>query len=109
MTYNRALENDPIVQDNATTNIYKNPKGTIFVIVGTGGAHDMEFGKLEDFSSRGFYGKFGILNLELENNNDDDENMTLSGKFIENGEEQKVLDEFKIIKDKKANKTKNTD
>ena len=33
----------------------------------------------------------------------------LSGKFIENGEEQKVLDEFKIIKDKKANKTKNTD
>ena len=25
-TYNRALENDPIVQDNATTNIYKNSK-----------------------------------------------------------------------------------
>ena len=105
-TYNRALENDPIIQDNATTKIYKNPKGTIFVTVGTGGAHDMELGKLEDFSAKGFYGKFGILNLELENN-EDDGNTMLSGKFIENGEEQKVLDEFKMIKDKKANKTKN--
>ena len=93
-TYNRSLENDPIVQDNATNNIYKNPKGTIFVTVGTGGAHDMKLESLEDFSANGFYGKFGILNLELEN----DEN-TLSGKFIENGKELKVLDEFKIIKD----------
>ena len=93
-TYNRALENDPIVQDNATNNTYKNPKGTIFVTVGTGGAHDMKLESLEDFSANGFYGKFGILNLELEN----DEN-TLSGKFIENGKELKVLDEFKIIKD----------
>ena len=95
-TYNRALENDPIVQDNATTNIYKNPKGTIFVTVGTGGAHDMKVDALEDFSAKGFYGKFGILNLELENN--DDANV-LSGKFIENGKELKVLDEFTIIKD----------
>jgi hypothetical protein len=47
-----------------------------------------------NFSAKGFYGKFGILNLELEN----DEN-TLSDKFIENGKELKVLDGFKIIKD----------
>ena len=89
-TYNKYLENDRIIQDNdnATNTTYKNPKGTIFVTVGTGGAHDMKLGKLEDFSAKGFYGKFGILNLELEN----DEN-TLSGKFIENGKEQKVLDE----------------
>ena len=97
-TYNRALENDPIVQDNATNNTYKNPKSTIFVTVGTGGAHDMKLESLEDFSANGFYGKFGILNLELEN----DEN-TLSGKFIENGKELKVLDEFKIIKAQQLN------
>ena len=95
-TYNRAAENDPIVQDNAT-NIYKNPKGTIFLTVGTGGAHSMKLDSLEDFSAKGLYGKFGILNIELEN----DENV-LSGKFIENRkeQEQKVLDEFKIIKAK---------
>jgi Calcineurin-like phosphoesterase len=94
-TYNRALENDPIVQDNAT-NIYKNPKGTIFVTVGTGGAHSMNLGSLEDFTVKGLYERFGILNLELQN----DENV-LSGKFIENGKEQKKIpDEFKIIKDK---------
>jgi len=100
-TYNRALENDPIVQDNATMNTYKNPNGTIFVTVGTGGAHDMKVDALEDFSAKGLYGKFGILNMELENDDDDDDkNMTLSSKFIENGKGRKVLDEFKIIKDK---------
>ncbi len=57
----------------------------------------MKLGKLEDFSAKGFYGKLGILNLELEN----DEN-TLSGKFIENGKELKFLMnpsiDLKIIK-----------
>jgi hypothetical protein len=57
----------------------------------------MKLDSLEDFSAKGLYSRFGILNLELKNNND--ENL-LSGKFIENGKEQKVLDEFKIIKDK---------
>ena len=37
---------------------------------------------LEDFPTKGFYEKFEILNLELEN----DENM-LPCKFIENGKE----------------------
>lgn len=48
----------------------------------------MKLGKLEYFSAKGSCGKFEILNLELEN----DEN-TLSGKFTENGKELKVLDE----------------
>ena len=56
-TYNRSLENDPIVQDNATNNTYKNPKGTIFVTVGTGGAHDMKLGKIRRFFSQGILWK----------------------------------------------------
>lgn len=49
----------------------------------------MKLSKLEEFSAKGLYGNFGILNLELEN--DDDENMTLSSKFIENGRNEKCL------------------
>ena len=35
------------------TNIYKNPKGPIFVTVGTGGAHDMTLSSLDDFAAEG--------------------------------------------------------
>jgi hypothetical protein len=43
------------VQDSAP-NIYKNPKGTIFLTVGTGGAHDMQLSSLKDFSAEWFAG-----------------------------------------------------
>ena len=39
ITFNDDDEDEPIVQDN-NPNLYKNPKGTIFLTVGTGGAHD---------------------------------------------------------------------
>jgi hypothetical protein len=94
ITYNDEDDDQPIVQDS-TSNIYKNPKGTIFVTVGTGGAHDMQLSSLKDFSAQGFAGDFGILNIEIEN-----DQTPLSGEFIKNGKKQKILDEFKIIKDK---------
>jgi hypothetical protein len=62
--------------------------------VGTGGAHDMQLSSLKDFSAKGTAGKFGILNIEIEN-----DQTPLSGQFIENGKKQKILDEFKIIKE----------
>jgi hypothetical protein len=93
ISFNAEDEDEPIVQDSAP-NIYKNPKGTIFLTVGTGGAHDMQLSSLKDFSAEGFAGDFGILNIEIEN-----DQTPLSGQFIENGKKQKILDEFKIIKE----------
>jgi hypothetical protein len=97
ITFNDDDDDKPIVQDNNPTNIFKNPKGPIFVIVGTGGAHDMTLSSLDDYAAKGVEGKFGILDIELEG-----DQKTLKASFIENGKKKKVLDEFKIIKDNKT-------
>jgi hypothetical protein len=94
ISFNNDDEDEPIVQDSAP-NIYKNPKGTIFLTVGTGGAHDMQLSSLKDFSAEGIAGEFGLVNIEIEN-----DQTPLSGEFIKNGKKQKILDEFQIIKDK---------
>ncbi len=93
LTFNDDDEDEPIVQDN-NQSIYTNPNGTIFLTVGTGGAHDMQLSSLKDFSAEGIAGDFGIVNIEIEN-----DQTPLSGEFIKNGKKQKILDEFKIIKD----------
>ncbi len=93
ITFNDDDDDEPLVQDN-NPNIYKNPKGTVFVTVGTGGAHDMTLSSKEDFSAEGIDGEFGILNIALEN-----DQKTLTGTFIENGKKKEVKDEFKIVKD----------
>ena len=92
ITFNNEDEDEPIVQDN-NQSIYKNPKGTIFLTVGTGGAHDMQLSSLKDFSAEGIAGEFGILNIQIES-----DQTPLIGQFIENGKKQKIADEFKIIK-----------
>jgi hypothetical protein len=96
ITFNDDDDDEPIVQDSNPTNIYKNPKGPIFVTVGTGGAHDMTLSSLDDFAAQGIDGKFGILDITLE-----PDQKTLTGTFIDNGKKKKVMDEFKIVKDKK--------
>jgi hypothetical protein len=93
ITFNDDDDDEPMVEDS-TPNIYKNPKGTIFLTVGTGGAHDMQLSSLKDFSAEAIAGEFGIANIEIEN-----DQTPLSGEFIKNGKKQKILDEFKIIKD----------
>ena len=62
--------------------------------VGTRGAHDIQFSSLKDFSAEGTAGDFGIVNIEIEN-----DQASLSEEFITNGKKQEILDEFKIIKD----------
>ena len=93
--YNEDDDDEPIVQDNNPSNIFKNPKGPIVITVGTGGAHDMILSSLEDYAAKGIDGKFGVLDLEFE-----DDQKTLKGSFIENGKKKKVLDEFEIVKER---------
>jgi hypothetical protein len=95
ITFNEDEDDEPIVQDNNPSNIFKNPKGPIVVTVGTGGAHDMILSSLEDYAAKGIDGKFGVLDLEFE-----DDQKTLKGSFIENGKKKKVLDEFEIVKER---------
>ena len=95
ITFNNDDDDEPIVQDNNPNNIFMNPKGTIIATVGTGGAHDMTLSSLDDYAAKGLDGDFGVLDLEFE-----DDQKTLKGSFIENGKKKKVLDEFKIIKDR---------
>jgi hypothetical protein len=93
ITFNEKDDDEPIVQDYNPNNMYKNPKGPIFVTVGTGGAHEMILSSLDDFAAKGIDGTFGILDIALES-----DQKTLTGTFIENGKKKKVMDEFKIIK-----------
>ena len=53
----------------------------------------MTLSSLDDYAAKGIEGKFGILDIELEG-----DQKPLKASFIENGKKQKVLDEFKIIK-----------
>ena len=53
ITFNQEEDDEPIVQDNNPTNIHKNPKGPIFLTVGTGGAHEMTLSSLDDFAAKG--------------------------------------------------------
>lgn len=105
ITFNDDDENEPIIRDT-NLNTYINPNATTFLTAGTGGAHDMELSSLEDFSAAGVDGKFGILNIIVDNNNNnntiDDNNQisTIIGSFIENesDDEFEILDEFNITK-----------
>ena len=72
-----------------------NPKAPIIATVGTGGAHDMILSSLDEYAAKGIDGKFGVLDIEFEG-----DQKTLKGSFIENGKKKKVLDEFKIVKDR---------
>ncbi|HSF51790.1 MAG TPA: metallophosphoesterase [Nitrososphaeraceae archaeon] len=85
---------EPIVEDYDPS-YYINPKGTIFITAGTGGAHDMKISEIKPFSAFGLDGKFGILNISVENNG-----ITLKGSFIENNDEEGVYDQFQIIKER---------
>jgi hypothetical protein len=53
ITFNEEDDDDPLVQDYNPNNMYKNPKGPIFVTVGIGGAHDMILSSLDDFAAEG--------------------------------------------------------
>ncbi len=105
INFNNDNKDEPIIKDR-NSNLYENPTGTIFITVGTGGAHEMKLADNKDyFSAIGIESEFGILNINVENDNgssnDDDNNIRiLTGSFIQNedDEEYNILDEFKISK-----------
>ncbi|HLN34954.1 MAG TPA: purple acid phosphatase [Nitrososphaeraceae archaeon] len=98
ITSNDDDEAKPIVT-NTDPNTYENPKGTIFVTAGTGGAHTMKISKSKPFSAFGLDGEFGIVNISVEN-----DGTVLKSSFIENSGDEDVYDEFEIIKEKTKNK-----
>jgi Calcineurin-like phosphoesterase len=99
INFNSDDENEPIIKDT-DPNLYENPTGTIFITVGTGGAHEMELANNKDFSAAGIDNEFGILNINVENDNNDSNLRILTGNFIQNedDEEYNILDQFKITK-----------
>jgi len=102
ITFNDKNDNKPTVsvKDKVKgSNVFKNPDGTIFLTVGTGGAESMTVSKGKPFSAAKEDGKFGILNVSLEK--DDKNNNILIGRFIDNKKNHKILDEFEIIKESK--------
>ncbi len=99
ITFNDDSKNKPIVNAKDKikgSNIFQNPDGTIFLTVGTGGAESMPVAKSKPFSAAKEDGIFGILNIDIEKE-DDDKNI-LTGTFINNKKKHKILDEFKIIR-----------
>ena len=102
ITFNDDGKNKPIVSAKdkvKNSNVFQNPDGTIFLTVGTGGAESMTVSKGKPFSAAKEDGKFGIVNISVEKN--DDKKNILTGTFIDNKKKHKILDEFKIIKESK--------
>ena len=93
ITFNKNDNDKPLIHDS-NPNIYKNPKRTIFVTIGTAGAKHITLSSIENFSAEAIDGKFGILDIVLEG-----DQKTLTSTFIENGKKKEVIDEFKIIKE----------
>ena len=95
--YNSDNPNHPIITtDSNNRNIYTNPKGPIFVTVGTGGATLFNFtGKASYIASQ--HVGYGILNVDVINNG-----KTLSAKFYEDVDGI-VKDQFTITKSSSTN------
>jgi len=84
IAFNDDNKNKPIVSEKdkvKNSNVFENPDGIIFLTVGTGGAESMTISKGKPFSAAREDGKFGILNIVVEKNNDNDEN-TLIGTLV---------------------------
>jgi hypothetical protein len=99
ITFNDDGKNKPIVSAKdkvKNSNVFQNPDGTIFLTVGTGGAESMTVSKGKPFSAAKEDKKFGIVNISVEKN--DDKKNILTGTFIDNKKNHKILDEFKIMK-----------
>jgi hypothetical protein len=87
--YNNTKSSVPIITD-AHTNNYSNPKGQIFVTVGTGGASSYDFLAKEPYMVRQYTGH-GLLNIDVKDNG-----QTFNATFYSNYEG--IKDQFSITK-----------
>jgi len=106
ISYNNDNPKNPIITDdnidnnnnnNNNNNYYKDPKGQIFVTVGTGGASLYPFTGQAPYVANQ-YAIFGFLNVDVIN-----DGTTLRGKFYSNNETTTIKDQFTITKSVNTN------
>jgi hypothetical protein len=99
ISYNNDNPKNPIITEdnnnnnnNNNNNYYNDPKGQIFVTVGTGGASLYPFTGQAPYVANQ-YAIFGFLNVDVIN-----DGTTLRGKFYSNNETTTIKDQFTITK-----------
>jgi hypothetical protein len=99
ISYNNDNPKNPIITEdnnnnnnNNNNNYYNDPKGQIFVTVGTGGASLYPFTGQAPYVANQ-YAIFGFLNVDVIN-----DGTTLKGKFYSNNETTTIKDQFTITK-----------
>ena len=95
LNYNIDNSSNPIITDNSS-NRYVDPKGPIFVIVGTGGQGQHNFTGEKNFYTVNRYLGYGFIQIEFLNNN------TLIAKFYTNVDNS-IKDQFIITKSNRSN------
>lgn len=95
LEYNEGNDFNPIVNDKHTRKYSQDPKGAIFVTVGTAGAGLHNLTGQEDYIVRQFL-RHGFLNIEVTDNG-----TNLTAVFYEN-REGKYKDHFSIIKTRQS-------
>ena len=89
LLYNSKSDEDPIFNNNFTSNYYHNPDGIIFLTVGTAGDELQDIEYQEDYYIMQDDDEFGFLNINIHNNG-----KTLFGKFMTN--DGSVVDQFRL-------------
>jgi hypothetical protein len=90
LRYNHTNSSSPIIADR-NPSVYNDPKGTIFLVVGTGGAHQYDLlGKAPYIVTQ--FQRFGFLNIDILDNG-----TRLVGTFIDDRDGQSK-DQFTITK-----------
>lgn len=90
LRFNHTNSSDPVITDR-NTSVYIDPKGTIFTVVGTGGAHQYELTGKSPYIVNQFQ-RFGFLNIDVTNNG-----TKLIGTFFDDRDGHD-RDQFTIIK-----------
>ena len=81
---------EPVITSKSSTS-YSNPKGQIYLVVGTGGVSSYSFSGQSSYIVKQFSNTFGFLNVDVVNNG-----MTLRGTFYSN--DGAIKDRFTITK-----------
>jgi predicted phosphodiesterase len=90
LRFNHTNSSDPVITDR-NTSVYIDPRGTIFTVVGTGGAHQYELTGKSPYIVNQFQ-RFGFLNIDVTDNG-----TKLVGTFFDDRDGHN-RDQFTIVK-----------
>jgi hypothetical protein len=93
--YDTSTPDSPTITSTNQNN-YVNPDGQVFVQSGAGGRSLRDLTGTESYNAFQSDSEYGILNIDVINNNNINNNLQLSGKFIQNDGD--VIDQFTITK-----------